>query len=62
MKKTILSLGKALSKQEQRQLKGGHCGERPDPFCIEYGPCVTDCDCCFWEVCSPWVNGGGICN
>lgn len=64
MKKSILKLGVELSKKELKFLTGGTCGdERPNPFCLGYGPCATDCDCCFpGQICSPWVNGGGICN
>lgn len=47
---------KALSKEEQRQLKGGRCGDcDPETQCCHY--CVATA--CVWLSCSSCCSGCG---
>lgn len=49
MKKSILNLGKALNRAEQKEISGGF-GIVPH-LCVSNQKCVTDDDCCFGESC-----------
>ncbi|MEE9364390.1 MAG: hypothetical protein V3U92_17445 [Cellulophaga sp.] len=62
MKKSILNLGKALNRLEQKAINGGgpyRCNPQGDSYCC--GPANWQCGYCGMS-CGGIVDPGGLCN